>query len=75
MDETEKYYTIADAADALGKTRQTIYDWMKAGRFPNSITAGRVTFLKTEDVEQIKHEEADSHIDALERLGFTVEVS
>jgi len=74
MDEKEKYFTIADAADALGKTRQTIHDWLKAGRFPNRITAGRVTLIPTGDVDTVRLEEADSHIEALARLGVTVNV-
>ena len=72
MDKKQKYFTIADAADALGKTRQTIYDWLKAGRFPNRITAGRVTFIPADDVDEVKQEEASKHIDALARLGIEV---
>ena len=72
MDEKQEYLTIADTADALGKTRQTIYVWLEADRFPNLITAGRVTFIPAADVEQVKLEEATAHIDALARLGVNV---
>lgn len=28
------YHTQAAAADAIGKNRQTVHEWVKAGKFP-----------------------------------------
>ena len=70
----DKYFTLSDVAEALGKSRPTIYDWIAAGRFPNSIEVGGSRFLSAVDVDRIKFEEAKKLIEALAALGYTCEL-
>lgn len=68
----EQLWTITDVATQLGVTRQTIYNWLDAGRFPNSFVVGsdEVTLIPESDVQRVKREEADKLIDRLRQLGF-----
>lgn len=47
------FYTESGAADALGVRRQTIWRWIKAGKF-NIQRIGAVVFIPKEEVELVK---------------------
>jgi excisionase family DNA binding protein len=49
------FYTESGAADALGVRRQTIWRWIKAGRF-NIQRIGAVVFIPKNEVELVKKE-------------------
>lgn len=76
MDET-KFFTVAQAATKLNKSRPTIYQWLDAGRFPNSFEVGeraKTTLIPLSDMDSVAQEEASKLIDELSRLGFRCEV-
>ena len=70
----ERLYTVAEAAETLLVSRQTIYNRIEAGRFPNSFSVGEgegtITLIPASDVDAERKEEADKLIDKLGRLGF-----
>ena len=75
MDTNGKFYTIETASKELGKPRNTISRWLKAGRFPHSMVEGRVKVITPADVESVRKEEAAKLIDELAKLGFTCEIT
>lgn len=74
----EKLFTVADVARMLGKSRQTIYNWIEAGKFPHSFEVGSgdgtITLIPATDVEAYKQREAEKLVDKLNKLGFRCEV-
>lgn len=70
----DKLYTITELAQTLDVSRQTIYNWMKSGRFPNSFEVGEgdgaIVLVPASDVETVRKEEAEKLIEKLGRLGF-----
>lgn len=70
----EQLYTVSGLADALVVSRQTIYNWLKSGRFPNAFEVeqgdGTITLVPASDVEVVRQEEAEQLIERLNRLGF-----
>lgn len=66
-------YSVAELAELFGKTRQTIYNWVDAGRFPNHVQLGGeggTIVIPASDVEVVLNEEAAKLRDELDRLGF-----
>lgn len=68
----DKYYTITELATEFGVSRQTVYNWIGAGRFPNKFEVGTndTTLIPTSDVEAVRKEEAEKLLERLNRLGF-----
>lgn len=68
----DKLYTVPELAKALDVSRQTAYNWLLAGRFPNHITVGSgdMVLVPASDVDAVRKEEADKLIEKLDRLGF-----
>lgn len=69
----EKLYTVTELADVFGKTRQTIHNWIEAGRFPNHVQLGGdggTIAIPASDVEAVRREEAEKLLTELDRLGF-----
>lgn len=70
----ERLYTVPEAAERLGKSKQTLYNWIRDGRFPNSFAVGggdsEITLIPASDVDAVRKEEAGKLIEQLERLGF-----
>ena len=70
----DQFYTVTQVAKMFDVTRQTIYNWIEQGRFPNIMEVGEgrgaVTIIPDSDVEVVKKEEADKLIEKLNRLGF-----
>lgn len=71
---TDKLHTVVELARMFEVSRQTIHNWLDAGRFPNSFEVGegggRITLIPASDVEAVKKEEADKLVERLDRLGF-----
>ena len=69
-----RLFTVAQLHTIFGVSRQTIYNWIDAGRFPNSFEVGEgggtVLLVPASDVEVVKEEEAQKLKVKLERLGF-----
>lgn len=57
MDE-KKTYTMQEVADELGKTRQTIYRWIKSGKL-KAIKIGGTWTVSAELLDRIKREGTD----------------
>jgi excisionase family DNA binding protein len=72
---SDKLHTVPEISEMLGISRQTAYNWLKAGRFPNHITVGDgdMVLVPVSDVETAKDEEAAKLIKKLDRLGFQVQ--
>lgn len=69
----EKVYTVTELAEIFGKTRQTIHNWIDAGRFPNHQQLGGeggTVAIPASDVEAVRKEEAAKLLNELDRLGF-----
>ena len=69
----EKLYTVTELANVFGKTRQTIHNWIEAGRFPNYVQLGGdggTIAIPASDVETVRKEEAERLLTELDRLGF-----
>lgn len=70
----ERLYTISTLADTLDVSRQTIYNWLQSGRFPNAFEVeqgdGVIKLVPASDVEVVRREEAEKLIERLARLGF-----
>lgn len=75
----EKLYTVSEVAKEFQKSRQTIYNWMVSGRFPNNFEVGTgdgtITLIPASDVEKVKQEEADKLVKIINQLGFQCEVT
>lgn len=72
---SDKLYTVPEISEMLDISRQTAYNWLKAGRFPNHITVGEgdMVLIPASDVEKAKEDEAAKLIKKLDRLGFQVQ--
>lgn len=70
----DKLYTVSQLADIFGVSRQSIYNWIEADRFPNKFEVGEgggtITLIPASDVEVVRKEEAKKLIKRLDRLGF-----
>lgn len=70
----EKLFTVSEVATKLGKSRQTIYNWIEAGHFPGSFEVGSgdgtITLIPASDVEVYRQKEAKKLVDRLNKLGF-----
>lgn len=70
----DKLYTAAELAKLFGKSRQTIYNWIDAGRFPNSFEVGEgngtITLIPASDVESVRMEEVAKLEKKLAKLNF-----
>lgn len=69
----EKVYTVTELAEIFSKTRQTIHNWIDAGRFPNHQQLGGeggTIAIPASDVETVRKEEAAKLLGELDRLGF-----
>lgn len=70
----DKFYTVSELAKELGVSRQTVHNWIKAERFPNSFTVGgagsEIVLIPAFDVEPARKEEAEKLLEKLNRLGF-----
>lgn len=70
----DRIYTVAELATLFGKSRQTIHNWLDAGRFPNAFEVGtgggKMVLIPASDVETVKEKEAAKLIKKLDRLGF-----
>jgi len=53
--ELENYYTQAEAAQAIGKTRETLWKWAKEGKIP-VVRVGREVLIRKDDLFAIKGE-------------------
>lgn len=71
----DKLYTVPELAKELDVSRQTAYNWLVAGRFPNHLTVGNgdMVLVPASDVETVRKEEAAKLIEKLDRLGFQAE--
>ena len=74
---TEKkalHYTVTEAAAMFGVTRQTIHNWIAAGRFPNHETVGEgggmCVLLLDSDIDEVKLDEAQRLIGKLALMGY-----
>lgn len=69
----DEFSTVTQLAEVFGVSRQTIYNWIEDGRFPNSFKAGggdAITLIPAADVAAVRKEEADKLVQQLNRLGF-----
>ena len=70
----KKLYTVSETADVLDVSRQTIYNWMVAGRFPDAFEVGwvgsAITLIPVPNVEAVRAEETQKLLDKLARLGY-----
>ena len=68
----DKLYTLPELADELRVSKQTAYNWLSAGKFPNhlKVGAGQMVLVPSSDVEVVRQEEADKLVAQLEGLGF-----
>lgn len=71
----DRFYTITELSNEFGVSRQTVYNWIEAGRFPNKFEVGTddTTLIPASDVEVVRIEEADKLVARLTRLGFQVD--
>lgn len=71
----EELRTVTQASETLDVSRQTIYNWIDQGRFPNAFTVGdgEMVLIPASDVENVRKEEAEKLITKLGRLGFRAE--
>ena len=53
MQISDFFYTESEAADALGVRRETIWRWVKAGRF-NIQRIGTVVFIPKKEIELVE---------------------
>jgi excisionase family DNA binding protein len=69
---SDKLHTVPEISEMLDISRQTAYNWLRAGRFPNHITVGDgdMVLIPASDVETVRKEEAAKLIQKLDRLGF-----
>ncbi len=70
----DKLYTVSQLADMFGVSRQSIYNWIEAGKFPNKFEVGEgggtITLVPASDVEVVRKELAAKLVKKLDRLGF-----
>ncbi len=70
----DKLYTVSQLATLFGVSRQSIYNWIDAGKFPNKFEVGEgggtITLIPASDVAVVREEEAEKLIKRLDRLGF-----
>lgn len=75
----EKLFTVSEVAKEFKKSRQTIYNWMENGRFPNVFEVGSeggtIKLIPASDVEKVKNEEAEKLVAKINQLGFQCEVA
>ena len=77
MNENQELLTVSDVSMIFDKSRQTIHNWVKTGRFANSFAVGegrgRVILIPASDVEAVKLEEVErlrtelTHLDTFEK--------
>jgi predicted DNA-binding transcriptional regulator AlpA len=70
----DRRFTAAELAREFDVSRQTIHNWIQAGRFPNSFEVGqgggKVVIIPASDVEAVKQAEAEKLLKQFDRLGF-----
>lgn len=74
----EKLYTASEVAAIFNVSRQAVYKWLEKGRFAHTVEVGSgkgaMTLITASDVEALRREVAQEHIDALMSLGFVVTI-
>ena len=74
----EKLYTVSEVAAIFNVSRQTAYNWLEGGKFPHAFEVGSgkgtIMLITEADVNSLRREVAQEHIDALMRLGFVVTI-
>lgn len=54
--QTSEYLTYKQVTERLGVTRQTIYRWIKSGKFPAPVRVGDQTVrFRTEDLQEFEN--------------------